>query len=254
MSMRKKELWNFLFSSYFEFLPEELEAELSDTRKKEIAMKCARRAYRDFNRTLRFTSKDQKLRENFRDTICEFIASEIPKLLQAGDEFDKRHKEICEAIITETIGWKENGKKLLKSPGKGKVAFSYGQAQKWLNMAIKYVWLLGLWADEFRAMQDKLHIPVDRYILKAASATKEQNLYGLALKCIPFKKKYKKGKYTCDKYSEEKTLPWSQWDYKAYIDFIGELQAKLKALGETPIEWENKAWIEQSKIESGKES
>ena len=113
--------------------------------------------------------------------------------------------------------------------------FTYGQAQKWLNMTLKYLWLFNLLPA---GLDEKLlHVPVDSYIIDAVKAEPSNDIkYGLGQKCnIP---------------------SWSKWDkpdkYKEYQDIIRkEVQQKFK---KSPIEWEDKAWIEQAKIHKENEN
>ncbi|MCM1286663.1 MAG: hypothetical protein NC240_00030 [Clostridium sp.] len=121
---------------------------------------------------------------------------------------------------------------------------THGQAQKWLNMALKNMWLLGLIKED---KEKYLHIPIDKYIIKAACSC-EENPYFLGVKF---------------KFTKNNKDSWSSWnDYYEYW----ELQEKIrKAIDgkkfniegkevefKTPIQWENEAWIEQAKIEAGK--
>ena len=51
-------------------------------------------------------------------------------------------------------------KKLLKLNEK----FTCGQAQKWMNMTLKYLWLLDLLPAEIE--EESLHVPIDSFILQ----------------------------------------------------------------------------------------
>lgn len=46
---------------------------------------------------------------------------------------------------------------------------TYGIAQKWINMTLKYLWLIG--DEDITKIKSSLHVPVDRYILMAAVNT-----------------------------------------------------------------------------------
>mgnify|MGYP007069906591 CR=1 FL=1 len=92
---------------------------------------------------------------------CRFKASElIKKSLYQLDEkdFDIWHKRLCESLISIYSSEK----------------LSYGQAQKWINMTIKYVYVLrklgALHETVFPFISDEhvslFHPPVDSYILK----------------------------------------------------------------------------------------
>jgi len=39
-----------------------------------------------------------------------------------------------------------------------------GNAQKWLNMVLKYLWLLGALPNDIK--EERLHTPIDSYILQ----------------------------------------------------------------------------------------
>ena len=45
-----------------------------------------------------------------------------------------------------------------------KSIITYGNAQQWLNMALKYLWLLGALPNDIK--EERLHAPIDRYILQ----------------------------------------------------------------------------------------
>lgn len=46
------------------------------------------------------------------------------------------------------------------------IKFTYGQAQKWINMIIKYLYVLK--ANLFEGVFDYFHIPFDNYVLEIA--------------------------------------------------------------------------------------
>lgn len=69
------------------------------------------------------------------------------------ESFDKWHKKTCRKIIG--CYDKVNGSKII---------FTYGNAQKWLNMALKYLWLLGDLPNDIK--EERLHAPIDSYILQ----------------------------------------------------------------------------------------
>lgn len=273
----KPETLDFLFSSYFGIELKELKGP-TEKKKKDIAFNCAYRAYRDLCRTLTFikesTEKDRrKFREEMSGLICKGIEERI---LTNCSDFDTAHENICEELIKKAERYgllKSPKKKKEEEPDKGIPPFTYGHAQKWLNMTIKYMWLLGLWDEELQRIKDKLHIPVDRYILKAASSIRtkgEVNKYGLEFKKVPLEHKYDEKASGYTEFREEKTdddkksQPWSQWNESDYEDFIKEINDRFKKFKEKKadnnalnpidslIEWENKAWIEQARLEDPK--
>ena len=134
--------------------------------------------------------------------------------------FDCEHKRICEEIINTYSEISE---------------LTYGKAQKWLNMMLKYVLMT---AEDF-ALKNYLHIPVDSYIMQAVGSDNPKLKYCLKLECVP------KKDGTVGKYSESTSKPWSKWNYEEYIAFQNCIRKAISESGySSPIEWENKAWIE----------
>lgn len=69
------------------------------------------------------------------------------------ESFDTWHKKTCEKII-----------ECYDEVNSNKSIFTYGNAQKWLNMALKYLWLLGALPNDMK--ENRLHAPIDSYILQ----------------------------------------------------------------------------------------
>ena len=193
----------------------------------DILVKCAEKAYLDLCRTIKFNTDNKDTRKGAKRKICEMLIHEYDALENAvkdSDEkqnaFDREHKRICEEIIDTYSEISE---------------FTYGQAQKWLNMILKYV----LMTAENSALKNYLHIPVDSYIMQAVGSDDTKLKHCLKLECVP------KKDGTVGKYSESASKPWSKWNYEEYIDFQNCIR---KAISESdyssPIEWENAAWIE----------
>jgi hypothetical protein len=100
--------------------------------------------------------------------------------------------------------------------------FSYGQAQKWLNMTLKYMLIaqsgeldVGWEKSLNNKIVRSLHVPVDKYILDIAE-------------------------------KELEVLPpegaWSTWDYEEYETYQKDLRSEIKE--KSPIEWEFTAWTD----------
>lgn len=193
----------------------------------DILSKCANKAYMDLCRTIRFRTDDGTIKTEYKAKICDMLVNNYDVLTDAvkstNDKqtvFDKEHKRICEEICSKYSEISE---------------FTYGQAQKWLNMMLKYVLLI----EGDSTLKSYLHIPVDSYIMQAVGSDNPKLKHCLKLECIP----QKNG--TVGKYSESSSKPWSKWDYEEYIAFQNCIR---KAISESsyssPIEWENEAWIE----------
>ena len=109
-----------------------------------------KRAFLDFSRTLVIQNDNRAaLRKNAENFILAHLTTVTQKQFVNQEDFDIFHKSICEKLI-ET--WKE---------------LNFGQAQKWINMTLKY-WLL--FGDKRIKGIEKnakyFHIPIDSYVQK----------------------------------------------------------------------------------------
>ena len=119
----------------------------------------------------------KKLKMDFIDSIEDMIIESLNGKEMLYD-FDVWHEN-----LSNSIKEKSKSKNVLidKKDGEG---LSYGQIQKLINMTIKYLRIMGL-IDP--CIDKYLHIPLDDYILRAASyAQKEKiydayNVYGLGI-------------------------------------------------------------------------
>ena len=77
----------------------------------------------------------------------------------AQESFDKRYGKTCGkikiAIKIKDCYNKVNGSRSI---------FTNGNAQQWLNMVLKYLWLLGALPIDIK--EERLHAPIDSYILQ----------------------------------------------------------------------------------------
>lgn len=196
----------------------------------DILSKCANKAYMDLCRTIRFKTDDSNVQESTRQKICDMLVQKYDVLCNTVSDcstesekqnvFDKEHNRICEEIIKTYSEISE---------------FTYGQAQKWLNMMLKYVLLI----EKDSVLKRYLHIPVDSYIMQAVGSDNQKLKYCLKLECVP------KKNGTIGKYSESSSKPWSKWSYEEYIAFQNAVRMAIsKSAYHSPIEWENGAWIE----------
>lgn len=210
----------FLLYGYFGFDIGELKDDNS------IKEKCAHRAYLDLNRTLSYNDGDGK-RKEFTEEVEKEIIGAINKY-DVKTDFDDWHNRVCKDIMD-----KAKSKKLLNKD------LNYGQAQKWLNMTLKYLWMLGILNKNID--ENKLHVPIDNFIFQAIYE-------GVAIKCTNnLKDNIKKIKEN-ENYrfvgNGKNECPWSKLsdaDYKLIQD---ELRNSVDI---PPIEWESKAWIEIAK-------
>lgn len=222
----KKELYDFLMYSVFGIIDKE-----KDKNKK---IKCARRAYRDLARTIKYKYSSSELehakkgskeadfkakRDSWIREMCIELINSIDMFEKEKKEFDIWHKELCIKFVepTEEDEVFCRGKEFLEE------GITYGQAQKWLNMALKYLWLMDLLPTSISP--EWLHVPVDSYILKKL---KQEDSFK------------ERDDIKSDKYLDETWSAFSNYDnYK-------ELQERIRDMlqEELPIEWEGTAWIE----------
>ena len=162
------------------------------------------RAYRDMNRTLRFNGLPDATRFALREKVNAVFDAELPKLksdsITNQDKFDAWHRNVSNKI-----------KKLYLDKG---VKFTYGHAQKWINMTIKYLYMLE--ANSFNDVFEFLHIPIDNYVFDIA-----RDLLGI-----------KKPKAV-----------WSSWDNynEQYLYYQNLIREKITT--GTPLRWEFRCWL-----------
>lgn len=109
------------------------------------------KAYLDFCRTLKITDKDtyqEKIKE-CKDDLKSHLDKLIKVDIRDQDDFDVRHKVICESLIKN---WTD---------------LTYGQAQKWVNMSLKYWLTIGDSKIPSISKNAKyFHIPIDRFVME----------------------------------------------------------------------------------------
>ena len=175
-------------------------------REKNNEKAAANRAYRDMCRTIRFEKGvSQKLKNDCRTIVVKLIETEINKCnsIDTVEKYDEFHDSLCSRIIdcydNQTIA-----------------EITYGQAQKWVNMTMKYLCVLyeGQ-CDWLNKIYSFLHIPIDSIILEK-------------------KKKEFPNEFPVN------NIPWSQLSREEYITIQNKLRAVIKDV--TLMDWEFKAW------------
>lgn len=193
-----------------------------------------------YNTLINKENKDlsDKAKENAWRKITDFLK---PANLPSEGEYDKWHTTLCEEL-TESYN-ELNG------------IFSYGNAQKWVNMTMKYLYIFHRLLQVYNPASDfenkygkkieklipKLHVPIDSYIIQAVWEKKDVSL--------PTKDQYlhkPRTKYTA-KNNAEKVKAWSQWEKKEYDKTQEGFKSVVKEKYNCPIEWECDAWIETAK-------
>ena len=147
---------DFLFQAYF-------------GRDGDVIDRIISRAYRDMNRRLPLGKRNQPEKKKIYGDATELVKSCLHRLLERkvpADErtlasaFDQWHSDACNQL-----------RRYYNQPEMG-VACTYGHAQKWINMTLKYFWYFPE-ADlppELTPWFPVAHIPVDKLILNAVVA------------------------------------------------------------------------------------
>lgn len=239
---------NFLMFSYFG-IDGGVKAIKNPENKNEIIKLCAQRAYLDLARTVKFKysssqldkwkakkaqDKDrekatsyQKAKNGLINEICEEILDSTENA-QCTNDFSNWHKEKCEAIkkIMNERQYKEDEYIISEK------SFTIGQVQKWLNMTLKYLWLLDMLPDGLT--EDLLHVPIDSFILQELKV-KVNGVTGSG-----------------ETYYYKRTT-WSAMDnYDDYMNLQSEIIKIAREEGKSPIAWEGSAWIEVAKTRNSK--
>lgn len=187
-----------------------------------------KRAYRDAASHVAKENADRKTKGT------KFIIEAINQLKDKQICYCAWHKELCRQLEKET-------------------SCTFGIAQKWVNMTMKYfVLVCDLWhgmqnnrvskfvanyGEIVKNYRDCFHPPVDRYIINTVWKLSEEVI--LPLKNGVSSEKRNKTDY---KNPADYVKPWSQWtesDYDSfYMSFCKYINTENDAL-----KWEGSAWI-----------
>ncbi|WP_165164711.1 hypothetical protein [Corynebacterium qintianiae] len=179
----------------------------ADVTSAEVVSGASRKAYADLQRTLRGfgTHPARKgLKEGTQSSIWVFV--DALDLVDTQEEFDQAHKEWCLKTCAEF-------EKHLHS-NRDDFEFHYGQAQKWLNMTLKYLAVLD--HPGVQRVYPFLHVPVDRYVYSAAAQE------GVKIPGV-----------------------WSTLDCEEYIAYQEDVRNMVKTAGKfsCPLDWEANVWV-----------
>ena len=133
-----KKLLDFLLYSYFGCSSEDSE--------QTVKKKCAYRAYLDLARTVKYTYSSKKLEKTKSDAdakefidvrsdrikdICSSLIESIENYPNYPGDFETWHDGQCVQIIRQMNTPYDDGRKNFLNAD-----FTYGQAQKWVNMML----------------------------------------------------------------------------------------------------------------------
>lgn len=167
--------------------------------KGDIYERASERAYLDLCRTLRLngvnmTSHRKEIADILRERISGLLASSVSQ-----NSYDHWHKAICDELVEyfSTLD----------------IGFTYGHAQKWVNMTMKYLYIL----DEanFSNIFDFLHVPIDSIVIDLAKSMLDVAKPNFLWSKIP--------------------------DYDTYFAYQTKLRENISDM--SPMRWELKTWI-----------
>lgn len=161
--------------------------------------RASERAYLDLCRTLRLNSMDMT---SHRKEIADILRERIAGLLASSvdqQSYDHWHKAICDELVEYFSALD--------------IGFTYGHAQKWVNMTMKYLYILD--EADFSDIFDFLHVPIDSIVIDLAKSMLDVSKPDFLWSKIP--------------------------DYDSYFTYQTKLRENIKDM--SPMRWELKAWI-----------
>ena len=215
---------NFFVGAYFKITPMDLQKMGNQDIAKHVVCKCVDKAYQDLKRRIPYEYSASKIKtldhkektlycnykESFRKEISDMICDYLVVIkAQYSDVIDSRNLNPCE-LIENVIECANRYQELFEN----NTTFTVGLAQKWVNMTLKYLWILGVLDDEY---DENLDVPLDSYILDEVAKL------GI----------------------DVNKTKWSQLNS---LSEYKEIQTAIKKVvleeyGCTAIKWENENWI-----------
>lgn len=236
----KEQAIDFFLYSYFGIITKDLEFRndqrniKADSKENKIK-KCAYRAYLDMCRTLKYNEDNSEDRKLMIESICnkmanilvsdnDTIENKITRLYDFLEDKNNENKEII--TLKKSLNHKE-----MKRSEDIPLGLHFGQVQKWINMTLKYMWLIGELNDDEKKY---IEIPIDSVIMHAMSNELEI--------------KFPRYNGTVGTYSESSSVPWS----KINEDEYGRIKNKTSNLIPSKIEWECDNWIKYAELKKTK--
>lgn len=186
--------------------------------------------------------KDDERRDKIKNILngeeSKGVAYKIENYLEKGvpdrfSDFDKMHEDLCGSLI--------------KNFSDKNVDVSYGQAQKLINMAFKYLYCIYYKfgkLEEHRALFDACHMPLDSFSLewfkRYVSTTKDEKFWE--------ERKFKKGSvgsWSSMKYENYEDNEGDKYGYETYVKYIRKYREKE---GIVPLELDFIVWPKMQKI------
>lgn len=187
-------------------------------------------------------------------SIKKEILNRIENLLskEYSKDYSDCHKEICSYLT--------GAYKNVKLDKTDDPAFTYGNAQKWINMTMKYLYILAEIFHEYayecdfdqhfnriQELYKDLHVPVDSYIIEAVWNDLKQK-EGIPYKIDKLTKKTDdNGNRIPGAYSSDKYISWSNWGNEKDDRQYEKFQDLINKNEEDPLDWEHREWIRIAK-------
>ena len=239
--MKKETAINFLLYSYFGITLDSVPDKIVDA--------AINRAYQDASsHVLALTDNEKnKAKEKSNEpkgTCIKKIKDFVGKLasVKSQEDYTEKHESLSNDLRDIYDGVTEEG-----------YGFTYGVAQKWINMTMKYLCVILAVFEEFKESHDYcksysavlhqcegfFHIPLDSYILEFISESEQKSQKIDDALHIPIPAKAGGNCFYSDK-----ALAWSKYDdYDQYLDVEKEIK---ESITESPLDWEGPAWIKVS--------
>lgn len=240
-----KEGLKFLHWAYFSL--EESES------KETIIDRCIDLAYVDATNQGSFNTRADNTDKNpvARGHVYEYI---VEKNIQ---DYDTWHENLCDKLIDD---YSSVRKKKVKA-GEDPAAFTYGNAQKWVNMTVKYLFIYrssldsfgegcsvdfcNFYDEKFAPHQSSFHVPIDSFIMQAIWP---QNSVEGECDWLPGAKFIRKNHPYLGEYNPFHYTPWSKFIKSEYMSVRDHVRTLVSASGKAPLEWENEEWVRVAKI------
>lgn len=185
-------------------------------------------AYTTFCRTVSFENlknlESEKQRNQIKADLKMKVADSLKEMLEKLEE--ERFKKPEEKMQDAFDAWHRQAREEIISiyaKNQPSVSLTHGQAQKWINITIKHLYVLDI--SDYSWLFDKgiiecLHVAIDNIITKKAQQSKDINI-------------------------AKPKNSWSSWDSDFYEKYQKELREKIKAMKEIPFVWEMENWEEE---------
>ena len=214
---------------------------------------ASNKAYLDMNRTMTFKEEIPKgnaqEEKRIKKQRAEWVAKSTDIIRQnlktpPQADFNEWHKQTCTQII-DFYGEDKLVLRTNKARSSNSTKLTYGQAQKWVNMTLKYLWLLNrldLISDNsirnfIQEYEKSFHVPLDSYILKYVAKQNKANNK-------PFDSQNNCLNGDFQKYWELFKSEWSTTidteHMKEYYEYQSALAKAIK--NSFPLEWELEHW------------